>query len=291
MEKYALVLEQEAAGTPGSSRGASGVTWGTTCPGLCLCSHLPTSVKQLLLGCCCLSQALCSGCLPCLFSSLWVQLFCICKAEWVVRSFCTLCSFSGFGLVCVLNAGSASQKEHYSHWMASSIQIPGLDFTPENLMRYKQTSSFLHLVRGSHDVFSRKSLFKDLRIYKQVDTSSGFFYQAVRIFPGHTALCFSLVIPSFGWQQRNELTGSSIWGRDLLWGDKHSALRKTLLYFQQGWISDPATEQGWLLSKGIHIAKIYKMLKRTGPWDCPLWMGRCAWLFSKGYGLGSNLKR
>lgn len=65
-------------------------------------------------------------------------------------------------------------------------------------MRYKLTPSFLHLVRGSHDVFSGKSLFKDLKMYKQVESSSAFLCQAVRIFPGHTGLCFSLVIPSFG---------------------------------------------------------------------------------------------
>lgn len=43
------MLGQEAAGTPGSSGGVSGVAQGTTCPGLCLCSHSATSVVQLLL--------------------------------------------------------------------------------------------------------------------------------------------------------------------------------------------------------------------------------------------------
>lgn len=42
-----------------------------------------------------------TGCLPRLFSSLWVQLFCICKVEWAACSFCTRCSFGGFSLICV----------------------------------------------------------------------------------------------------------------------------------------------------------------------------------------------
>lgn len=86
---------------PGVSQRGSGVVQGTARPGLCMCSPSSTSVIQPLLHRCCLSQASCSGCLPCLFSSLWVQLFCICKVEWVACRFCTLCSFGGFSLVCV----------------------------------------------------------------------------------------------------------------------------------------------------------------------------------------------
>lgn len=65
-------------------------------------------------------------------------------------------------------------------------------------MRYKLTSSFLHLVTGSHDVFSGKSLFEDLKMYKQGDTSSALLCQTVKIFTSHPDLWFSLVILSFG---------------------------------------------------------------------------------------------
>lgn len=154
-------------------------------------------------------------------------------------------------------------------------------------MRYELTS-FLHLVRGSHDVFSGKPFFEDLKMYKQGDTSSAILCQTVKIFPGHPGLWFSLVIPSIRWQQRNELTGTGVWGRELLWGEKCSSWRKTLLWFWQGWVSDPAAERWWLSSKGIHIAKRHKISEITALWDCPLWLGRCAWVLSKGYRLRSN---
>lgn len=156
-------------------------------------------------------------------------------------------------------------------------------------MRYKLAYSFLHLVRGSHDVFLGNSLFKNFKIYKQVDTSSAFLCQAVRIFPGHTGLCFSLVIPSFRWQQK---------GADRQWYLRQRlALGRQVLSFKENFAVLLARLDQWpchrammTLSKGIHTAKIHKMPERADPWDCPLWMGRCAWLFSKGCKLDSNLK-
>lgn len=53
----------------------------------------------------------------------------------------------------------------------------------KNLMRYKLTSHFLHLARGSHDVFSVKSLFQDLKKYKQIETSSAFLLSGCQNVP------------------------------------------------------------------------------------------------------------
>lgn len=53
----------------------------------------------------------------------------------------------------------------------------------KNLMRYKLTSHFLHLVRGSHDVFSVKSSFQDLKKYKQTGTSSAFLLSGCQNVP------------------------------------------------------------------------------------------------------------
>jgi len=168
------------------------VAQGTAHPGLCLCSPSPTSVINRLL-----SQASRSGCLPCLFSSLWVQLFCICKVEWVACSFCTLCSFRGFSLVCVLKCRLCFTK---GTWLSLNgiIHLNTWFGFYTRKSDEREADIFFSSSRESHDVFSGKSLLEDLKMYKQGDISSAFLCQTVKIFPGHPGLWFSLVVPSFG---------------------------------------------------------------------------------------------
>lgn len=145
-------------------------------------------------------------------------------------------------------------------------------------MRYKLTYSFLHLVRGSHDVFSRNSLFKNLKIYKQVDTSSAFLCQAVRIFPGHTGLCFFTCYSFF------QMTTEK--GADRQWYLRQRlALGRQVLSFKENFAVLLARLDQWpchravmTLSKGIHTAKIHKMPERADPWDC-----LCGWEGVRGF--------